>query len=387
MVALAEEGVALPAKCVAKFERTNSNPNITLKLFQEQDPVGRVRIENIPAEAGAGSPVELTIEVTADNQVCGDVVIYRLMPGKNGASPLPVEALRSPIHVDFDPTAIPTQEELQNQYGELQGRVQMLPLLDPYLAAEVAAECDTLLARIARGFEHQPFERQEVYVEIRRLRHLLVPPKDDMTPSRREFVYLAGECKKQLEELRKTNAAIQDELVKTKAEEILIDGRKVSSRRVSAIMKRLDELERQLGDLEQRGLAAHAGKDRVAWPKEFERISGVEDEIKRLNPPDQGPDISKLPTFMIKLIVVNQEIGRRANLVGSHARALIEQGEFEDWIGELTAIKERLDEQAISVLEIDDDTPSEQALAKILKILEQVRALDTRIDALGKVLH
>ena len=387
MVALAEEGVALPAKCVANFERTNSNPNITLKLFQEQNPVGTVRIENIPAEAGAGSPVELTLEVTADNQVCGDVVIYRLMPGNGGGSPLRVEALRSPIFVDFDPTAIPTAEELENQFAELQGRVMMLPLLDPYLAAEVAAECDTLIERIGRGFEHQPFERQEVYVDIRRLRHLLLPPRDDMTPSRREFVNLAGECRKQIEELRKTNTAIQDELVKTKAEEIELDGRKVSSRRVAAIMKRLDELERQLGDLERRGLAAHAQKDRVDWPKAFERVSGVEGEIKRLKPPDRGPDISKLPTPLLKLVVVDQEIGRRMNLVGRHARALMGQGEFEDWIGELNAIRKRLEEEANSVLEVDDATPSEQALAKIFKILEQVRALDPRIAALGKVIH
>ena len=212
MVALAEEGVALPAKCVAKFERTNSNPNITLKLFQEQDPVGTVRIENIPAEAGAGSPVELTLEVTADNQVRGDVVIYRLVLGERWSVAPAGRGSAQPHPCRFRSTAIPTAEELQNQFAELQGRVQMLPLLDPCLAAEVSAECDRLLERIGRGFEHQPFERQEVYVDIRRLRHLLLPPRDDMTPSRREFVNLVGECRKQMEELRKTNTAIQDEL-------------------------------------------------------------------------------------------------------------------------------------------------------------------------------
>ena len=231
--------------------------------------------------------------------------------------------LRSTIHVEFDPTAIPTAQELQNQFAELHARVQMLPLLDPYLAAEVAAECDMLLERIGRSFEHQPFERQEVHVDICRLRHLPLPPRDDMTPSRPEFVNLAGECRKEIEELRKTNTAIRDELPRTKAEEIEIDGRKVSARRVDTIIKRLDDLERQLGDLKRRGLAAHAHKDRVVWPKEFERISGLEDEIKKLKPADRGPDISKLPTPLLKLIVVDQEIGRRMKLVGQHARALM----------------------------------------------------------------
>lgn len=387
MVALAEEGVALPAKCVAKFERTNSNPNITLKLFQEQDPVGVVRIENIPASAGAGSPVELTLEVTADNQVCGSVVIYQLALGQNSSSPTRVEALRSLILIDFDPTAIPTLEELQDQFAELQGLVQMLPLVDPCLAEEVAAECNMLLERIGRGFEHQPFERQEVYVDIRRLRHLLQPPKDDMSPSRRGFLNLLGECRKQMEELRKTNAAIHDVLIKSKVEEIEIDGRKVTALRVNAIMKRLDDLDGQLGDLERRGLVAHAEKNRVAWPKEFERVSGIQDQIKKLKPPDRGLDISKLPTPLIKLIILEQEISRRMNLVGQHAQALMVQGELADWIGELAAIKDRLEEAANSVLGVDDAIPSEQAVAKIFKILEQVSALDARISALGKVIH
>ena len=96
----------------------------------------------------------------------------------------------------------------------------------------------------------------------------------------------------------------------------------------------------QLGDLERKGLVAHGQKNRVAWPKEFERLSGIEDGIKKLKPPDRGPDISKLPTPLLKLIVLEQEINRRINLVGRHAQALMEQGEFEDWIGELAAIKE-----------------------------------------------
>ncbi len=244
-----------------------------------------------------------------------------------------------------------------------------------------------MLERIGRGFEHQPFERQEVYVDIGRLRHLLLPPRDDMTPTRREFVSLAGDCRKQMEELRKTNTAIQDELVKTKAEEIEIDGRKMSFRRVNAIIKRLDDLEHQLGDLERRGLVAHAQKNRVVWPKEFERVSNIEDETKRLKPPDLRPEILKLPTPLLKLVFVAQEIDRRIDLLGKHARALMEQGEFEDWIGELRAIESRLRAEADSALEVDDATPSEQALAKILKIMEQVRALDARIAALGQVIH
>jgi len=56
-------------------------------------------------------------------------------------------------------------------------------------------------------------------------------------------------------------------------------------------------------------------------------------------------------------------------------------------LGELTAIEERLEEEANSVIDVDDATPSEQALAKILRILQQVRALDARIAALGRVIH
>jgi molecular chaperone DnaK (HSP70) len=386
MVALAEEGVALPARCVASFERTNSNANITLRLFQEQDPVGIVRIENIPKEAGVGSPVDLTIEVTADNQVCGDVVIYRLVPGKTGEAPKRVEALRSPIRVSFDPTAIPAAEELREQFGELQGRVMMLPLLDPYLANEVAAECGALVERIERGFEHQPFERQEVFVDTRRLRNLLVPPKDDMTPSRREFAKKAGQCRRDIEELRNTNAAIVEELKKSGAEELEIDGRKVSARRAGEIVKRLDGVAQKLDEIERVGLDAHARKDRIAWPKGFERLGGLEEEVAKLKPREERPDISALPTPLLKIMVVEQELGRRARLVQRHAQALEARGEFADWRGELIGIMQQLERSRESVLEIDDGTPSAQALARILKVLEQVHGLDARIAAIGKVL-
>lgn len=387
MVPLAEEGVALPARCVAMFERTNSNPNITLKLFQEQDPVGSVRIESIPEEAGVGSPVELTIEVTADNQVCGDVVIYRLEPGRSGHSPQRIEALRSPIHVSFDPTAIPSAEELRTQFGELQAHAIVLLMLDPDLAAEVAEESDVLLKRIERGFENQPFERQEVYVDIRRLRNLLMPPKDDMTPSKRDFVGLAGQCLKEIEELQDMNNAILDELQKSGKKEIEIDGRKVSARRAAQIVKRLNELQQKLNDLKQAGLAAHARKDRIAWPKGYERLRVLEGDIQRLKPPvEKGPDISKLPTPLLKIMVIKQEFNKRVRLVQQHARSLQFKKEFSDWLGELTDIMKKLDTAAYDVMEIDDSTPSSQALAQIFKILEQVQALDARIAAIGKVL-
>lgn len=387
MVALAEEGVALPAKCIARFQRTNSNSSITLKLFQEQDPVGRVRIENIPDEAGVGSPVELTIEVTADNQVSGDVVIYRLVSSRSGEEPGRVEALRSSIHVSFDPQAIPSVEELHDQFGELQGRVHLLPVFDPYLANEVAGECAKLIERIQRGFEHQPFERQEVYVDIRRLRNLLVPPKDDMSPPKREFVTLVDQHRKDMEALRNTNNAILEELKKTGKEELEIDGRKVSARRAAAILKRLGELGQKMEELERAGLAAHAQKDRVAWPKGIERLGGLEDEIKKLRPPENRPDFSKLPTFMLKILVIEQELGKRAKLVQRHAQALQAKGEFGDWLGELTGIMKQLDAARDNVLKIDDDMPSPQALAQILKLLEHVRALDGRISAIGKALQ
>lgn len=385
MVALAEEGVALPAKSVAAFERTNSNPNITLRLFQEQDPVGVVRIERIPAEAGVGSPVELTIEVTADNQVRGDVVIYRLAPAEKGEVTR-VEALRSPIRVSFDPTAIPTAEELREQFDELQDRVRMLPLQDPYLASEVGRECQALVERIQLGFERQPFERQEVFVETRRLRHLLVPPKDDMTPARREFVTVAAQCRADIANLRATNSQDLEALRASGAEKVEIEGRTVTSRRAVAVAKRLGELGQKLEETERVALEAHKRKDRIAWPKGFERLSSLDAEIQKLKPEDKVPDISNLPTPLLKIMVIQQELDRRARIVQRQALTLKAKNEFGDWLEELAGILKLLGTLRHTVLAIDDDVPSAQALAQILKILEQVRGLDGRIAAIGKVL-
>ena len=82
-------------------------------------------------------------------------------------------------------------------------------------------------------------------------------------------------------------------------------------------------------------------------------------EIEKLKPP--APDISSLPTPLLKVIVIKQEIERRMNLVGRHAHAVMEKGELGDWIGELNGVKEQLDASVEAVLEIDDATNADAA--------------------------
>ena len=89
---------------------------------------------------------------------------------------------------------------------------------------------------------------------------------------------------------------------------------------------------------------------------------------------------------MLKIIVIEQELGRRAQLVQQRAWAIEAKGEFGDWLGELNGIMKQLNAARTTVLGIDDSTPSPQALAQILKLLEHVRALDARIAAIGKAI-
>ena len=204
-----------------------------------------------------------------------------------------------------------------------------------------------------------------------------------MKPTKREFVAQAGQHRKEIEALRATNSAILEELKKSGREEMEIEGRKVSARRATAILKKLDELGPKLDDLQRTALDAHTQKDRVAWPKHAERLSWIEEEIQKMKPPDRRPPITEMPTPLLKILVSVQELQKRAELVQRHAQALAARGELDDWMGELTGIMDLLKAANDKVNAIDDGTPSHQSFAQILKILENVRALDTRIGDLG----
>jgi molecular chaperone DnaK (HSP70) len=390
MVALAEEGVALPARRVAEFERSNANASMDLRLFQEEDPVGVVQVKNIPREAGAGSPVVLTLEITADNHVQGDVAIYRLIMDRSGKVVDRKEALRGKIDVSFDPTVIPPREELADQFCNAQEQLQRVREQNPDFAEEIAAEATSLVERIERILAQPIVERQEVHVALRKLRNLLVPPKDEMSPTRLEFKRQARGCRELMQGLR---SRAQEKIEATGG----ADGEDQEKEKAKCerSLKRLAELDARLGVVEQEALAAHTRKDRAAWANRHATLEKIEaniGEVKKLLIPGQDFEkhmhelLAQAP-FLLKILVLEQEIKPLKAMLTRHAAILLRQGKLEEWRAELDDINQQLDAAAQGVIEIDDTIDAQQIRAKIQVILRILPGLRTRIDAIGKNLR
>ncbi len=388
MVALAKEGVALPAKCVARFERQNERASIELEIYQEQDPAGKVNIEGIPAEAGIGSPIELTLEVTADNQLQGEVVVYRVASGKGQEAAQPVPVLNRRVQIRFDPKRIPEADELRDLFVDLQERVKNLPEDDKYLYRIVGPELDDAIKRIQQGFEHQPFERQEVHVQLSRLNLLLNPPEDDMTPPRREYVTTAEAYRSRLAMLKTRHEEIVAHLKKDGVDEKEIDGQKESLQKSSRFLTAIAEILKKVDDAEKAGLEAYAAKDRQAWPKAYERLMTLEAGIQKMEPKDDWESIRKIiehmPVPLIKLFFLQTLIPGIAKRFEGKREALAAKGRQAGWAGEADKIKAMINDLIKEVIEIDDDLPGDQVLSKLRGIAQTVlRSIEERVRRFG----
>ncbi|HYH67187.1 MAG TPA: Hsp70 family protein, partial [Urbifossiella sp.] len=119
---LAAEGAPLPARCEQTFRRLNDNPSIPLRLFQGTEPVGEVRILNIPKEGGRGSFVDLRLELTEKNQIKGTAQVRT--PNGNVVA-------RADVSIHFDTPEVPPAGILIDQYDELRNHLMYILRADP----------------------------------------------------------------------------------------------------------------------------------------------------------------------------------------------------------------------------------------------------------------
>jgi len=76
MVPILEEGTSLPAKCQVKLRRAFAGPRMEIPIYMEDEQVGVLSADDIPEEAGEGSLVVVDVEVTANNEMRGKVLVY-----------------------------------------------------------------------------------------------------------------------------------------------------------------------------------------------------------------------------------------------------------------------------------------------------------------------
>jgi hypothetical protein len=362
LAALAEEGVPLPARCERTFQRQNDNANISLRLYQEKDPIGEIRIEGIPSEGGRGSFVDLQVEVTEKNQIRGTASIRtrdgRVVCHKN-------------VHVHFEMPEVPSADELRDRFEQLNMEYHQLLLTEPERAEEFAAAGQALLHEAERLFEQQPLERQEVEVCLRKLAVLLRPPEDDMNPPRRVFLEILGECRSALLDMAE------------KAREVLAQGKTddADPAALAAAQKALPKAEHLSGLLERleaEGLAAHARKDRKAWPRFFEGLLAVQVQV-------QERPRTEAPPTMISKFFASIEVMRQVGALQAQGDQLVAQGRLRDWKDELNRIQAGLQKVLDEINGIDDELPGEQGRAQIHRIFSRMlHPLKEDIEQLGQ---
>ncbi|HEV7405320.1 MAG TPA: Hsp70 family protein [Chthoniobacteraceae bacterium] len=340
-VPLAAEGATLPARCVRVLRRENDNPSLTIKLFQERDHIGSVRIENIPAAAGRGSLVELEVEVTAENEIRGHAKIKA--DGRIVAT--------TKVSIAFStPEAKPLQE-LEKTYTDLGARVAQLDGAAPGHSA-----LQRHLSHLAGLFAQQPVERMEIQGALNELGHLLDPPKDEMMPTRVEFCESLAECRKALAALAEAGEAV-------------------------AGKKRMDpDRARRLGDglaqIETAGLAAHARRDRRLWARAHEDVMRIQGELTEV------PSLDGVPTEILKLMGCMHLQKIEGQLREQEAR-LAGQGRADDWRRDVDRIYRGLGALTGTIQKIDAGLPGDQGLAQVRLALRALRPLEEDIRRLG----
>ena len=365
LIPLAREGATLPARCTRTFLRDNDNPHLTIELYQERDPIGEVRIENIPPEGGRGSFVDLEVEVTDRNHLRGTALV-RTREGRVVA--------RSEVSVHFTTTETQPLENLREQWEELEAEVDELLRKtgevgdDETLAAravqrETAAE---LLGQVDEMFERQPVERLEIQAGLARLRHLLHPPADEMQPPLEEFRAAVARCRRALAEL----AAQAEDILRASEQDRAMVARAKHTRERAGGWR--DALER----VEQQGGEAHARRDRRLWARAQEALGDLESQfLKR-------PKIETPPTPLSKIFAV-MHVRRTMDGMVRQAANLASKGRVTDWEAELQRLHHGLAGVVGAIQAIDDDLPPDQGMAEVRIALRALAPIETAIGRLS----
>jgi molecular chaperone DnaK (HSP70) len=367
LIPLAQEGTRLPARCKQTFQRINDNPNISLRLFQERDQVGEVRIEGIPPEGGRGAFVDLEVEVTEKNEICGHATV-RTRDDR--------VAMRSKISVHFEVPEVPNVDELKQRFELLKFQLSEREETDIEENAKLKLTGTQLIEQISRQFEQQPLERQEIAVALRQLDILVNPPADEMVPTRREFLNLISSCRKELEEMAEKAKTM---LAKARGDDAAQPLDRSLLKTAESSLNKAVYFQRMLERFERDGLAAHEQRDRKTWAIVYDNLTELESEVQ------ERPDIEGVPTYWLKLLAGRDVMIEMARLE-DRERAIERIHNLRDWEEEIDRIKRSLTEILKEVSGMNDNLASEQALAQIRLIFTQkVQPLKQAIERLGEV--
>lgn len=339
MVAIAEEGAPLPAKCEVRLRKVFDGSRVDIPIFMENEQVGTVSVDDIPEEAGEGCMVVVDVEVTESNEMHGKVQVY----GPNGKTVLK----EGPVRVAFPPIVIPELAELLGRFDELRDRLEMGMLhAPPQDRARLAGPGKTLVRKIRKITEEQSPDRQVLYERIKELDRIVNPPDDDMDPPRRDFENLLAECRELLAANPENNA--------------------------------LKSFASQLDRVETAGKDACETKNNKKWTTANETLERIRANIEKSIRPTSERQQETPPPAVLKAQAARMIEELRASLKTAR-EARMRDGNWAHWQGHCEDCARKIDRMAAEVAKIPDDTPKEQALAQIQSYLGSSETLRKRI--------
>lgn len=331
MTPLAKEGAALPAKCKISFQRANDHPNIALEIFQERQPMGVVRIENIPPQAGRDAFVDLSIEITEKNQVRGSASI-RTAAGMVVAS--------KEICIEFSVPEIPAEDALRAAWLEMQeGFETWQARSEPKAEMDVrqASEC---MENLRRLFSQAILERQEVYHFLRTLEPIIYAKPDEMYPTWTDFCALLEDCRRQ-----------------------------TSSNQTTTLTA--------LQQLENNARPAHLGKDHKVWADINHDLSLIAATVIKL------PNIDTISTEALK-DSLTFELAKVLHQLSLKAEHMQRGRDGAHWQGRIAALEKRLQQALQEITAVSDNLPSAQGLVKLRNIYQtKILCISSEISQLG----
>lgn len=192
LVPLAEEGVPLPARCEVTLEKAwDGVDRVEVPVVLDGREIGVVLVTGIPEDAGKGSPVEICVDVTKENEVRGTCKVLT----RAG-----VVAQQGSVRISFPPISLPGLSDMRGQYEDLRSQREQLELLsdDPEQRTVLRLKGRKIVKELDRLFGELEPDRQEIDRALRQLDRLVNPPPDDMDPPRSEVNRRLSDCEEML---------------------------------------------------------------------------------------------------------------------------------------------------------------------------------------------
>jgi len=372
LIPLVQEGAALPARISKSFQRLNNNPNFDLSLYQNEEVIGVIRIENIPPEGGKGAFVDLELDVTPKNEIRGKAVIRT----QNGSF-----KTEQAVSIRYNIVQVPELDKLKSEIIKIKNTAasdinNISSGFKNAVTAENIVLIDKLIIEAEKLMEQIPVERQEIYEIIKKIRVLLDPPKDDMHPSKKEFLDTLNYCKKTCTDLIQSAGNVSgEENSGISLDKSMVDSANDSIQKAEDFLKKLESIEKS-------GNEAAITKNRRNWLINFDKLNRIMSDISK--------DKTLLtPPTIYNILYAKRDVLAMLRQLFDASSKIEKSGKINDWIDELKNIYEVLIETLLELNSVDGNLSAEQGMAELRKIYtKQIRNNDVqnRIVLIGSVL-